>query len=143
MMIIKNFEIGSNLTNVTFIAIFLFNTLLMIISRILIKEVYESIIIGSSVDKPVNVFIYGTKQAGVSVAKALKGNKEFNYRVTGFISDESHMVGKELLGRSMQTTSIYSTPKEKMESGDCIPQKMDEIKNSIFLLILWITIFLY
>jgi FlaA1/EpsC-like NDP-sugar epimerase len=133
MMIIKNFEIGSNLTNVTFIAIFLFNTLLMIISRILIKEVYESIIIGSSVDKPVNVFIYGTKQAGVSVAKALKGNKEFNYRVTGFISDESHMVGKELLGVMIHANDehIFDTLERKDVKAVIVsPQKMDEIKNS-------------
>src|SRR5690554_4066577 len=87
---ILNSDFG--LSNSTFIAIFLLNAFLMIFSRILVKEVYESIT-GSNV-KPVNVFVYGTKQAGISVAKSLKGNKEFNYRVLGFISDENHMIGK-------------------------------------------------
>lgn len=131
LMFFEEFQLTSNLSNVTFIAIFLFNTLLMIISRILIKEVYESII--GSTEKPVNVFIYGTKQAGVSVAKALKGNKEFNYRVLGFISDESHMVGKELLGVMIHANDehIFATLESKdVKSVIVSPQKMEEIKNS-------------
>jgi FlaA1/EpsC-like NDP-sugar epimerase len=134
VLIIREFHPGFNLTNVTFIAIFLFNTLLMIISRILIKEVYESII-GSTV-KPVNVFIYGTKQAGVSVAKALKGNKEFNYRVQGFISDENYMVGKELLGVTIHANDehIFTTLESKdVKTVIVSPQKMEEIKSSSLL----------
>lgn len=79
VLVIKRFDSEFAASNVTFIAIFFLNMFLMIFSRILVKETYESIT-GRSV-KPVNVFIYGTKQAGISVAKALKGNSEFNYRV--------------------------------------------------------------
>lgn len=120
-----------HLTNDTFIAIFLLNIFLMNFSRILVKEVYEAIS-GNGV-KPVNVFIYGTKQAGISVAKALKGNNEFNYRVLGFISDEKHMIGKELLG-----VCIYAHDENLfriLETKDVktiivSPQKMEEIRNS-------------
>ncbi len=94
--VLKKYNPDFHITDITFIAIFFLNMFLMIFSRILVKEVYEAIT-GSGV-KPINVFIYGTKEAGISVAKALRGNSEFNYRVLGLISDESHMVGKELMG---------------------------------------------
>lgn len=119
------------ISDVTFTAILFLNMFLMIFSRVVVKEVYESITGSSS--KPVNVFVYGTKEAGISVAKALKGSSEFNYRVLGFVSDESHMVGKELM-----SVTIYANDDNLfriLESKDVktvivSPQKMDEIKNS-------------
>ena len=118
-----------HMTDITFAAILFLNIFLMIFSRIVVKEVYEAIT-GSGV-KPVNVFVYGTKEAGSSVAKALKGNSEFNYRVLGFISDEGHMV-KELM-----SVTIYANNENLfriLESKDVktiivSPQKM-EVKNS-------------
>ena len=82
------------------------------------------------------MFIYGTKQAGVSVAKALKGNKEFNYRVQGFISDENYMVGKELLGVTIHANDehIFTTLESKdVKTVIVSPQKMEEIKSSSLL----------
>ncbi|MEN6588287.1 MAG: SDR family NAD(P)-dependent oxidoreductase, partial [Proteiniphilum sp.] len=129
--VLKRLNPEFHLTDVTFIAIFLLNIVLMIFSRILVKEVYETIS-GSSV-KPVNVFIYGTKQAGVSVAKALKGNSEFNYRVLGFISDENHMIGKELMGVAIHANDehLFRTLESKdVKTIIVSPQKMEEIRNS-------------
>ena len=131
---IRYFNPDFHLTNVTFFAIFFLNIFLMIFSRILAKEVYESIT-GRSV-KPVNVFIYGTKQAGISVAKALKGNNEFNYRVLGFISDENHMIGKELMGVVIHANNenLFRTLEAKdVKTIIVSPQKMDEIKDSSLL----------
>lgn len=129
--LLQIYNTNFHLTDITFAAILFLNMFLMIFSRIVVKEVYESIT-GSGA-KPVNVFVYGTKEAGISVAKALKGNSEFNYRVLGFISDEGHMVGKELM-----SVTIYANNENLfriLESKDVktvivSPQKMDEIKNS-------------
>lgn len=123
-----------HLDNLTYISIYFLNTFLMIFSRILVKEVYETIT-GSDM-KPVNVFIYGTKEAGISVAKALKGNNEFNYRVLGFISDESHMIGKELMGVTIYENNqdIFRILVSKNVHTILVsPQKMEEIKNSALL----------
>ncbi len=128
---LKSYQQGFHLDNITFISIFFLNMFLMIFLRILTKEVYESIT-GRDV-KPINVFIYGTKEAGISVAKALKGNSDFNYRVLGFITDESQIVGKELMGVTIypNNENIFRI----MESKDVktiivSPQQMEEIKNS-------------
>jgi len=131
VVFLNNFAATFYIDNVTFIAIFFFNISLMIFSRILVKEVYEAIS-GSSV-KPKNVFIYGTEQAAISVAKALEGNNEFNYRVLGFISDENHLIGKELMG-----VAIYANDENLLRTLECkevktiivSPQKMEEIRNS-------------
>lgn len=123
-----------HIDNLTYISIYFLNTFLMIFSRILVKEVYETIT-GSDM-KPVNVFIYGTKEAGISVAKALKGNNEFNYRVLGFISDESHMIGKELMGVTIYENNqdIFRILVSKNVHTIIVsPQKMEEIKNSALL----------
>lgn len=127
----RSFYTGFEYSLVTLVAIYLLNMFLMIFSRILVKEIYESLTGNHS--KLINVFIYGTKQPGISMAKALRGNKEFNYKVCGFISDEQHMLGKELLG-----VNIYGNNENLfrvMESKDVrtvivSPQKMEEIKNS-------------
>lgn len=122
------------LTAQTYISIFFLNTFLMIFSRIIVKEVYE-VITGNNV-KPVNVFIYGTKQAGISVAKALKGNSEFNYRVLGFISDENHMIGKELMSVTIHANNddLFRVLESKSVRTIIVsPQKMEEIKNSTLL----------
>lgn len=131
VFIMSRFNPVIHLTNTTFFAIFFLNIFLMIFSRILAKEVYEAIT-GRSV-KPVNVFIYGTKQAAISVAKALKGNNEFNYRVFGFISDENHMIGKELMGVGIYANdeNLFRTLETKdVKTIIVSPQKMEEIKNS-------------
>ena len=133
-IILKIYQPEFYLGNVTFISIFFLNMFLMIFSRILTKEVYE-FITGREV-KPVNVFVYGAKEAGISVAKALKGNSEFNYRVLGFISDESQMVGKKLMGITIYANNenIFKTLESKdVETIIVSPQQMEEIKNSDFL----------
>ena len=134
VLILRNFQSGFHLDNLTFISIFFLNTFLMIFSRILVKEVYETIT--GNDRKPVNVFIYGTKEAGISVAKALRGNNEFNYRVLGFISDESHMVGKELMGVTIyeNNENLFRVLVSKNVRTIIVsPQKMQEIKNSALL----------
>ena len=134
VLILRNFQSGFHLDNLTFISIFFLNTFLMIFSRILVKEVYETIT--GNDRKPVNVFIYGTKEAGISMAKALRGNNEFNYRVLGFISDESHMVGKELMGVTIyeNNENLFRVLVSKNVRTIIVsPQKMQEIKNSALL----------
>lgn len=115
----------------TYFFIYVFNVLLMGFSRIFVKEVYDTL--SGNIETPKNVFIYGTKAAGISVGKSLKGNNEFNFRLMGYISDQEIMVGKSMMG-----VNIYANNEKLfkiMESknvGTVIvsPHKMEEIKNS-------------
>ncbi|MDR1743969.1 MAG: polysaccharide biosynthesis protein [Dysgonamonadaceae bacterium] len=120
--------------NVMFFAIYALNVMLMVFSRILAKELYD--MFSGRKGKTVNVFVYGTKMPGISVAKALKENWILNYRLTGFISDEENMIGKNLLGVRIYANDddLFRIMRMKTVKTVIIsPQKMEEIKNSPFL----------
>lgn len=122
---------GFLLSNTNFLAIYVLNVLLMVFSRVFVKEVYESII--SRTKKYENVFIYGTKQSGSSIAKAIRGSKELNYKVLGFISDLESMVGKNLLGLKVYANDedILSVLENKnVKTLIVSSQKMEELRNS-------------
>lgn len=122
---------GFILSNTNFLAIYVLNVHLMIFSRIFVKEVYESII--NRTKKFVNVFVYGTKQVDSSLAKAIRGSKELNYRVIGFISDIDDMVGKNLLGVKVYANNedIFNVLESKnVKTLIVSSQKMEELRNS-------------
>ncbi len=114
-----------------FFSTYVLNMMLMAFSRVVIKEFYEYITCQSKSSD--NVFIYGTKDGGINIARALNGNPEQKYRVAGFISDEKPMIGKTLMG-----VNVYGNDDtlldilEKKNVGTIIvsPQKIEEVKNS-------------
>lgn len=69
---------------------------MMVSSRVIVKTLYEWVYNGNK--QNINVFIYGTKEAGVNIAKAIRVNLRNNYRLRGFISDEAEVVGKVMMG---------------------------------------------
>lgn len=83
------------LTSILLIYIFVGITLLFG-WRVSIKTIFEYISHhNSGVQK---VLIYGTKSAGLSIAKMLQSNMESNYRPVGFISDYNDNTHHNLLG---------------------------------------------
>lgn len=110
---------------------FLINVMLMVFSRIVVKEVYEKIQPGMRNRE--NVFVYGTKQAGIRLAKAIKGNQEFNFRISGFITDEGFLLGKDILGAKVYANddNIFRLlERNNVRKVIVSPQKMEELKNS-------------
>ena len=85
-----------------FFLVYVLNTVLMVFSRIIIKESFDFLFDQTS--GYINVFVYGTKMQGIRIAKSLKGSNDFKYKVKGFISDEEPMIGKNLLG-----VKVYGT----------------------------------
>ncbi|MEA5070786.1 MAG: nucleoside-diphosphate sugar epimerase/dehydratase [Petrimonas sp.] len=131
LMVIKKVDPTFTVSNTIHFATYVLNVLLMIFSRIVVKEVYESIT-GKPL-KATNIFIYGTKQAGISLAKAIRGNREFKYKVLGFITDEDNMVGKNLLGLTIYASNenLFRVLEAKdVKTVIVSPHKMDQIRNS-------------
>lgn len=131
VMMVKIYKPGFSIDNETFISVLFLSMFLMIFVRILVKEVYD--FLNDSKVGPVNVFIYGLRVGAVSVAKALKMNKDFNYRVLGFISDENQMVGKEMMGIPIYAynENIFSVLDTKdVKTIIVSSQQMEEIRSS-------------
>src|SRR5665647_1520674 len=72
------------------------NFTLMSSGRVIVKLTSEKINFDGRNSK--NVFIYGVREAGVAIAKALRVEKANHYKLSGFIADEPSLVGKVLMG---------------------------------------------
>ena len=114
-----------------FFLVYVLNTVLMVFSRITVKEVFD--LLTNQTSGYLNVFVYGTRQAGIRIAKSLKGSNDFNFKVKGFISDEDRMIGKNIMGlKVFGTNDNLFRALEQMNIKKVIvtPHKMKELKNS-------------
>lgn len=75
---------------------FIINFALMASSRVIVKMMFETIKAGGS--SQTNIFIYGAKEAGVSIAKSLRVSMKERYRLRGFIADEPDLYNKLIMG---------------------------------------------
>lgn len=74
---------------------FIINFALMASSRIIVKMMFETVRAGKS---STNLFIYGAKEAGVSIAKSLRVSMRERFRLRGFIADEPDLYDKLIMG---------------------------------------------
>ena len=96
---------------------------LMACSRVVVKIINHSC----------NVFIYGAKEAGVNIAKALRVGAYNHYRLRGFVADEPELVGKEMMGVRVypnDDTLADNLQKRRVEVVIVSPAKMDKLKHS-------------
>ena len=114
-----------------FFLVYVLNAVLMIFSRIIIKEVYD--LLTNQTSGYLNVFVYGTKLPAIRIAKSLKGNNDFKFKVKGFISDEEHMIGKNILGAKVYGTSdnLFRALEQKdIKKIIVSPNKLQDLKDS-------------
>jgi len=115
------------LTTVLVIYIFVAITLLFG-WRVIIKTVFEYISHRvRGVDK---VLIYGTKSAGLSIAKMLQSNLESQYRPAGFIADKYDDIQHDLLGLNVYSLNeqlIDTLKKHHIRHIIVSPLKMKQI----------------
>lgn len=75
---------------------YIINFALMASSRIIVKMTFEAI--GANSSARTDVFIYGAREAGVSIAKSLRVSMKERYRLRGFIADEPELYDKLIMG---------------------------------------------
>ena len=104
---------------------------IMSCSRIVVKMFYELLNFDGS--HSANVFIYGAKEAGVNIAKALRVNLRNHYRLRGFIADEPELINKEMMGVKVfpNDESLIDVLNDRDVHTIIIsPAKMEELKKS-------------
>lgn len=104
---------------------------IMSCSRIVVKMFYELLNFDGS--HSANVFIYGAKEAGVSIAKALRVNLRNHYRLRGFIADEPELINKVMMGVKVfpNDESLIDVLNDRDVHTIIIsPAKMEELKKS-------------
>ena len=96
--------------------------------RVAIKTVFEYISHNNANVK--KVLIYGTKSAGLSIAKMLQSNMESKYKPVGFIADKNDNSNHNLLGMNIYKLNNELIEQMKKKGIKCIivsPIKMQEI----------------
>ena len=104
---------------------------IMSCSRIVVKMFYELLNFDGS--HSANVFIYGAKEAGVNIAKALRVNLHNHYRLRGFIADEPELINKVMMGVKVfpNDESLIDVLNDRDVHTIIIsPAKMEELKKS-------------
>ena len=104
---------------------------IMSCSRIVVKMFYELLNFDGS--HSANVFIYGAKEAGVNIAKALRVNLRNHYRLRGFIADEPELINKVMMGVKVfpDDESLIDVLNDRDVHTIIIsPAKMEELKKS-------------
>ena len=104
---------------------------MMACSRIVVKIFFEALNFDGS--RSANVFIYGTKEAGVNIAKALRVSLRNHYRLRGFIADEPELINKVMMGVKVfpnDDTLIENLDDRDVHTIIISPAKMEALKHS-------------
>lgn len=123
---------ASNIQTSVLLIAFVVNATLMVTSRIVVKTFFE--MVGSYSSKSTRVFIYGAKEAGVNIAKAIRIGMKDHYRLKAFIADEPELIGKVMMGVDIYPNdqNIYDRLIDKRVTTIIVsPNKIDALKNSI------------
>lgn len=125
-------EMGYNIFppfSILFMA-FILNFGLVAVVRMVIKVLYDSMNFDSR--HSINVFIYGAKEAGVSIAKSVRVSFRNRYRLKGFVADEPELIGKVLMGVKVYPNDDKLLDKLREKDVEVIivsPAKMDALKE--------------
>ena len=104
---------------------------MMACSRVVVKTFFEALNFDGT--HSANVFIYGAKEAGVNIAKALRVNLRNHYRLRGFIADEPELINKVMMGVKVfpnDDTLIDVLNDRDVQTIIISPAKMEELKKS-------------
>ena len=83
------------LNNMGLLTVFIIATMLMWMLRVAVKFIYD---MGYNSKRAKRVFIYGTRQGGVSLAKSIRNAEKSPFVLAGFVTEDATYVDKRLMG---------------------------------------------
>ena len=93
---------------------FIVATLLMWTMRIIVKFIYD---MGYNSKRAKRVFIYGTRNGGVSIAKSLRNEEKSRYILAGFVTEEEKYIDKRLMGVRVVRNDVSLVDEMKMRGA--------------------------
>lgn len=96
------------------IAVFLISTFAMWCIRVFVKYAYE---VESNVKHAERVFVYGTRNGGVSIAKGIINDENRKYVLAGFVSSDKNYVNKQLMGVTVVMDDLGLVEKMKAKGA--------------------------
>ena len=100
---------GTHLASIPVLLIaYIVSFLILALSRMFIKMLYDYFNQNAGT-KQLNTYIYGTT-TGIDIAKALRTEKNNRFKIVGFVTDDSDVVGKVMMG-----AKVYRNDENLME----------------------------
>ncbi|MBR5385152.1 MAG: polysaccharide biosynthesis protein [Bacteroidales bacterium] len=105
----------------------------MVTMRLLIKYFYDEL--NADHKSALNVFIYGTTDGGIDIAKSIRTGQDRKFNLCGFIADDPAMKNKVMMGVNvyMNDDTLLDTLIEKQIGGVIVsPVKMQHVNDNNF-----------
>lgn len=109
------------------IFVFLLATIIMVVVRLSVKYLFEKVNESGHVRR---AFIYGVRQGGIAMAKAIKMQEPVRFVLKGFVGDEDDVVGHTLQGVDVfkRNEKLLDVMKERHVSSLLVsPLKRDQL----------------
>ena len=123
---------GTHLASIPVLLIaYIVSFLILALSRMFIKMLYDYFNQNAGT-KQLNTYIYGTT-TGIDIAKALRTEKDNRFKIVGFVTDDSDVVGKVMMGAKVYRNDEYLMEKLSRDHVQAIivsPAKAKLLKNS-------------
>ena len=101
--------------------------------RVVIKIIYEHLNFDGQ--HGTNVFIFGTREYGVDIAKSIRSKAHYKYRLRGFISTDPDFIGKIIMGVKVypyDENLLTKLIEKNIKSVIVTPYNMDKLKDNNF-----------
>ena len=116
--LMKPLLVGMNvppaLNSIDLLMTFLVATFLMWMLRVVVKFIYD---MGYNSKRAKRVFIYGTRNGGVSLAKSIRNEEKSRYVLAGFVTEDTHYVDKRLMGVRVVRNDVSLVEEMKMRGA--------------------------
>ena len=103
------------------VAVFFMATLLMWAFRITVKFFYE---MEFKSKRSKRVFIYGTKNGGISLAKSIHGAEDRRYILAGFVSGDKKYLNKRLMGVRVVKDDLTLVEEMQLREGEKLYEEL-------------------
>jgi len=122
------------LEGIDLLTAFLLATMLMWTLRIVVKFIYD---MGYNSKRAKRVFIYGTRNGGVSLAKSIRSEEKSRYILAGFVSEDPKYVDKRLMGVRVVKNDVSLVDEMKMRGATVLlvsPLYSEKFRNDVELI---------
>ena len=123
---------GTHLASIPVLLIaYIVSFLILALSRMFIKMLYDYFNQNAGT-KQLNTYIYGTT-TGIDIAKALRTEKDNRFKIVGFVTDDSDVVGKVMMGAKVYRNDenlMEMLERDHVQAIIVSPAKAKLLKNS-------------
>ena len=128
-MTLVSIEMNPVLNGIDLLTVFIIATMLMWTMRVIVKFIYD---MGYNSKRAKRVFVYGTRNGGVSLAKSIRNEEKSRYVLAGFVTEDAQYIDKRLMGVRVVKNDLSLVDEMKLRGATVLlvsPLYSDKFRN--------------